>query len=126
MSPIAGAAFWMITAQLSFVGMAVCGRELSDTMGTFEILFLRSGVSIIILVAMLPRLGVINIKSRHIGLHLFRNIIHFGAQFGWFLGIGKAPSTGPSIGPSTGKFDGYKFGEDEFFGCFSQPHNQCI
>ncbi len=91
MSPIAGAAFWMITAQLSFVGMAVCGRELSDTMGTFEILFLRSGVSIVILVAMLPRLGIINIQSRYIGLHLFRNFIHFGAQFGWFLGISLLP-----------------------------------
>ena len=91
MTPIVGAAFWMIVAQFSFVGMAVAGRELSDTMGTFEILFLRSGVAIIILVAMLPKLGLSKIRSQNLGLHLFRNFVHFGAQFGWFLGISLLP-----------------------------------
>jgi drug/metabolite transporter (DMT)-like permease len=91
MSPIAGAALWMTGALLSFTAMAIAGRELSDTMSTFEILFLRSAVSLAIVVAFLPRLGMGAIRTRHLGMHLFRNIVHFGAQFGWFLGISLLP-----------------------------------
>jgi drug/metabolite transporter (DMT)-like permease len=91
MTPVAGAAFWMTGALLSFAAMAVAGRELSDTMSTFEILFLRSAVSFLIVAAMLPWLGIGAIRTRHLGLHVFRNIVHFGAQFGWFLGISLLP-----------------------------------
>ena len=81
----------MSGAIFSFMAMAIAGRELSDTMSTFEILSLRSGVSLVIVVAMLPWLGLDAIRTRHMGLHIFRNIIHFGAQFGWFLGISLLP-----------------------------------
>jgi len=91
MSPISGAAFWMTGALLSFAAMAIAGRELSDTMNTFEILFLRSGVSLVIVAALLPWLGASVLRTHHIGLHVFRNVIHFGAQFGWFLGIALLP-----------------------------------
>ncbi len=81
----------MTGALLSFAAMAIAGRELSGTMGTFQILSLRSGVSLVIVVAMLPWLGMGAIRTSHMGLHLFRNLVHFGAQFGWFLGIALLP-----------------------------------
>ena len=91
MSPIAGAALWMTGALLSFAAKAISGRELSDTMSTFEILSLRSAVSLVIVAALLPRFGLGAIRTWHLGMHLFRNIIHFSAQFGWFLGISLLP-----------------------------------
>ena len=91
MSPISGAACWMTGALLSFAAMAIAGRELTDTMNTFEILFLRSGVSLLIVAALLPWMGAGVLRTQHIGLHVFRNAIHFAAQFGWFLGIALLP-----------------------------------
>jgi drug/metabolite transporter (DMT)-like permease len=91
MSPLARAAFWMTGALLSFTVMAIGGRELSDTMSIFEILFLRTVVAIVIVFAMLPRQGIRGLATQHLALHFFRNIVHFGAQFGWFLGISLLP-----------------------------------
>ena len=51
-------ALWMVGALLSFSLMAVSVRELLRTMGNFEILFLRSLVSFVLVLAVLPRFGL--------------------------------------------------------------------
>jgi drug/metabolite transporter (DMT)-like permease len=78
-------------ALLSFSTMAIAVRELLDTMGTFEILFFRSSVSFLMVLAVLPRYGIGALRTRRIGLHTARNVLHFAGQAAWVYAIGVLP-----------------------------------
>lgn len=78
-------------AVLSFSLMAVAVRELSRTLGSFEILFLRSAVSLAIVLALLPWFGVQALRTRRLGLHVVRNVLHFGGQYAWVYAISLLP-----------------------------------
>jgi len=85
------AALWMGGALLSFALMAVSVRELLRTMGSFEVLFLRSVVSLVIMLAILPRFGGRALRTQRFGLHVVRNVLHFGGQYAWVYAIGALP-----------------------------------
>lgn len=85
------AALWMLGALLSFASMAVAGRELSTEMGTFSILFFRSLIGLIIMLAVCARHGWHHARTPQFGAHLLRNLAHYGGQFGWFFGIALLP-----------------------------------
>ena len=85
------AALWMGGALLTFSLMAVAVRELSRTLGTFEILFLRSGVSLALVLAMLPYFGLRPLRTQRFPLHVVRNLFHFAGQFSWVYAIGLLP-----------------------------------
>ena len=85
------AALWMIGTLASFTAMALSVRELSSTMSTFQLLFFRSAVGLVIISFLLWRSGWDQIKSQQPRLQIFRNIIHYGGQFGWFVGIAMLP-----------------------------------
>jgi drug/metabolite transporter (DMT)-like permease len=70
-------ALWMVGALVSFSIMAISVRELLHTMGAFEILFLRSFMSLVLLLFLLPR-RFAALRTRHFGLHVLRNAFHFG------------------------------------------------
>lgn len=78
-------------ALLSFSLMAVAVRELLRTIGTFEILFLRSLVSLLVMLALLPRFGVAALRTRLFGLHVLRNLFHFSGQYAWVYAIALLP-----------------------------------
>jgi drug/metabolite transporter (DMT)-like permease len=84
-------ALWMGGALFSFALMAISVRELLDAMGVFEVLFLRSAVSMIILLAFLPRFGGRVLLTRRFSLHLVRNVLHFAGQYAWVFAIGALP-----------------------------------
>jgi drug/metabolite transporter (DMT)-like permease len=84
-------ALWMVGALLSFSLMAVSVRELLRTMGSFEILFLRSLVSFVLVLAVLPRFGLGALRTRRLGLHILRNLLHFGGQYAWVFAIAMLP-----------------------------------
>ena len=84
-------ALWMVGALLSFSLMAVSVRELLRTMGSFEILFLRSLVSFVLVLAVLPPFGLGALRTRHFGLHLVRNVLHFSGQYAWVYAIAMLP-----------------------------------
>jgi len=79
---------WMVGTLLSFSIMAIAVRELLDTMGTFQVLFLRSLVALALVAAVLPRYGVGALRTGRFGVHLVRNVLHFGGQFCWVYAIG--------------------------------------
>ncbi len=81
------ASIWMTGTLFSFAAMAVAGRELSADLTTFQILFFRSLVGLLIIGLIVMKTGMHQIKTRHPWLHLIRNTAHFGGQFGWFYGI---------------------------------------
>ena len=84
-------ALWMGGAMLSFALMAVAARELLRAMGSFEVLFLRSLVSIVLVLAILVRFGLGVLRTRRFGLHVVRNVLHFGGQYAWVYAIALLP-----------------------------------
>lgn len=84
-------ALWMVGALVSFSIMAVSVRELLRTMGNFEILTIRSFMSLLILLFLLPRHGFGALRTRNLGLHVLRNFFHFGGQYAWVYAISLLP-----------------------------------
>jgi drug/metabolite transporter (DMT)-like permease len=82
------AALWMGCAVLSFSFMAVAVRELLRHMGAFEILFLRTLVTTLLVAAILPRSGTATLRTRLFRFHLARALLHLGGQFCWIYAIG--------------------------------------
>jgi drug/metabolite transporter (DMT)-like permease len=88
--PAVLASFWMMGTLVSFMAMAVGGRGLKH-LGTFEILFFRSSIGLLIVLALLARFGWRHARTTRPGLQVLRNIAHYGGQFGWFTGIALIP-----------------------------------
>ena len=84
----------MIGALLSFSIMAVSIRELSRAgLSIFEILAIRSGVALLVLLSLLAvRPGMrLHAVPRRMGLHLFRNTIHYASQLSWAVSLTMLP-----------------------------------
>ena len=82
---------WMTGTVLSFCAMAIAARELLRHLGTFEILFYRTGVSLLIVLGVALGVGFAALKTRRLGLHLWRNFMHLGGQASWVYAIGALP-----------------------------------
>ena len=86
------AALWMSGAIASFSSMAVAGRAIAGTHDTFELMFYRSLVGILVVVVVSRLAGTIGqVGTRRIGLHLIRNVMHFAGQNLWFYAITLIP-----------------------------------
>jgi len=74
--------------------MAVSIRELSrGGLSIFEILAIRSGVALLVMLTMLavrPDLRL-HVVPRRMGLHIFRNTVHYASQFSWALSLTMLP-----------------------------------
>src|SRR5690554_1542877 len=86
-SPVIVAALWMLGALVSLILLAVSARELRENMGTYEILFLRSAASLLLVLPLLGRRGVRQLRSAQLGTHLVRNGAHLAAQYAWITGL---------------------------------------
>jgi drug/metabolite transporter (DMT)-like permease len=84
-------ALWMGGAVLSFSLMAIAVRELLRTMGSFEILFLRSAISLVIMLAVVAYVGMERLRTQRFGLHVLRNLFHFAGQYAWVYSIAMLP-----------------------------------
>ena len=82
---------WMLGAVASFCAMAIAARELLKYMGTFEILFFRTGIAFFIVLAFAHREGWGQLRTQRFGTHLWRNAFHFGAQAAWVWSLGLLP-----------------------------------
>ena len=85
--------FWMAGTLLSFSAMAVSIRALAGALSIFEILAVRSGIGLAILlavVALQPELRS-TLAPRRMGLHLVRNSVHYTSQYAWALSITLLP-----------------------------------
>ena len=86
------AAFWMIGAMVSFSLMAISGRELAPELNTFEIMFFRSLIGLVLVVSIGTLSGTLHqIKTDRLGLHMLRNTAHFTGQNLWFLAVAFIP-----------------------------------
>jgi drug/metabolite transporter (DMT)-like permease len=83
----------MTGALLSFSVSALAVRALGKQLTTFEILSIRSGCGLFVLlalIAMLPELRR-ELALRHMGFHVARNTTHFVGQFSWALAVTLLP-----------------------------------
>ena len=76
---------------VSFMGMAIGGRQLAGQLTTFQRLFFRSLIGLFIISLLLWRSNWQQIITEKFKTHVLRNIAHFGGQFGWFYGIAFIP-----------------------------------
>ena len=82
---------WMSGAVLSFCAMAIAVRALLGSMGVAEILFFRTGVALLIVLAVVLPRGMASLRTRHIGIHIWRNLFHLGGQASWVIALGALP-----------------------------------
>jgi drug/metabolite transporter (DMT)-like permease len=91
---LARVVLWMVGALLSFSVMAVSIRELSRAdLSIFEILAVRSGGALsilLVLLALRPELRV-HTRPRRMRLNLLRNCVHYASQFLWALSLTLLP-----------------------------------
>ncbi|RMH53566.1 MAG: DMT family transporter [Alphaproteobacteria bacterium] len=87
------AALWMTGAILSFTALAVAGREAAAELDTFELMFYRSGLGLVIVVGMiaLSGRGFAQLRTAHPRLHGLRNLVHFVGQNAWFYAVAAIP-----------------------------------
>jgi len=93
---------WMSGALASFCILAIGARELSGELTIAQSLCIRSAIGLVFLSGVYfirarffkdkQQKSLVNQPRIHvIKLHLFRNVFHFIAQYGWFFGIGLLP-----------------------------------
>lgn len=85
---------WMTGALLSFSMMAVSVRELSlRGMSIFEILAIRSGSALLMLLVLLAVRPDLRryARPRRMGLNLLRNGVHYVSQFAWAVALTRLP-----------------------------------
>ncbi|MGH1369112.1 MAG: DMT family transporter [Maritimibacter sp.] len=86
------AALWMSGAIASFSAMAVAGRELSTTHDTFELMFYRSLVGVVIVFSLTTVTGRWGeVTGEKFGMHMLRNLAHFSGQNLWFFAVTVIP-----------------------------------
>ncbi|MBZ0138822.1 MAG: DMT family transporter [Pseudorhodoplanes sp.] len=78
---------------LSFSAMALSIRGLAGALSIIEILTIRSGAAVIILLALAllrPELRH-GFRPQHMGINIARSAVHFGAQYCWALSLTLLP-----------------------------------
>lgn len=85
------AAFWVLGSTASFILMMVSVRELSTDMSSFEILSFRSLIGIPVMCVVAWHMGFRKVRTRRIGMQVSRNVVHFGGQWCWVIGITLLP-----------------------------------
>ena len=92
----------MVGAIASFSLMAIGGREAARQLDTFEIMFYRSLIGLLLIVGgaiVLRRLT--EVRTQRLPLHIVRNLFHFSAQNLWFYGLTMIPLAPLLLGERT-------------------------
>jgi len=92
LSKILQGAAWMTGAIIAFTSMAIAGRAINFAHDTFEIMFFRSLVGILIMTSIiLVTKRHSDLRTNRLGLHFLRNICHFVGQNLWFFAVPLIP-----------------------------------
>ena len=85
--PLFQAILWFAGTMAGFAGMAIAARSLHPEMSTFEILFFRSVIGVLVVLPFIARNHFTDIRVANFRWHLGRATIQFGAQICWIYGI---------------------------------------
>ena len=83
----------MTGALLSFSISALAVRALGQQLTTFEILTIRAGLGLLVLLAVIAAKPSLrnDLVPRYMGFHLARNVTHIVGQFSWVLAVTLLP-----------------------------------
>jgi len=84
---------WMTGTLLSFCVLAISVRGLAGALNLFEILTVRSFISLLVIFAVMAAQPQVRagLAARRLGVHFTRSVLHFGAQWLWVLGLTMLP-----------------------------------
>lgn len=86
------AALWMAGWLALMLVMVVAGREATREVNVFELMEIRSVVGFLLLLPFVLRSGGFSaIKTTRLPQHIARNLVHYGAQLGWFFALTLIP-----------------------------------
>jgi drug/metabolite transporter (DMT)-like permease len=86
------AALWMAGWLALMLMIAVAGREALRELNVFQLILIRSSVGLLLLYPLIHRAGGFPaMRTQRLPQHIARNIIHFGAQLGWFFALTLIP-----------------------------------
>ena len=77
---------WMLFSVFSFCFVAIGVKQINSNINPFQIIFFRALIGLITLLVILPKKTILE-SFLNIKQHLFRNIFHLIAQYGWVVGI---------------------------------------
>jgi drug/metabolite transporter (DMT)-like permease len=83
----------MTGALLSFSASAVAIRELAPALNIFEILAIRTGFGVVVMLGIVISRPALwrELETRRFGLHVARNSIHFVGQYTWAMSVTLLP-----------------------------------
>lgn len=89
---VASAIAWILFGVLAGLGLDLCAKQLLQTFSLVQFVLLRSGIAIVIMLAILPRFGGWQaLRSEEKLWHLLRSLFAVGAMFGFFYGLKSMP-----------------------------------
>ncbi|MDB5367685.1 MAG: multidrug transporter permease [Rhodospirillales bacterium] len=82
------AALWMAGWLSAMLIITIAGREVGRELDVFQIMLMRSAIGFVMLWPLVWRRGgFAAMRTSRLRLHVLRNVIHYGAQFGWFAAL---------------------------------------
>lgn len=84
-------AIWMVLGGLFLTLLAIVIRHLQQRYNVLEMILMRSVVSFLLILPWAIRVGLVDLRTRRLGLHVFRNTIHYCGNVGWFVGVTLVP-----------------------------------
>ena len=86
------AALWMAGWLSLMLIITVAGREAAREINIFQLMEMRSILGFLMLYPLIrAQGGVAAMKTKRLPQHVARNLIHYGAQFGWFFALTLIP-----------------------------------
>lgn len=86
------AALWMAGWLALMLIIAIAGREAMREMNVFQLMEVRSLLGFLMLYPLIrAKGGLAKMRTARLPQHVARNLIHYGAQLGWFLALTLIP-----------------------------------
>ncbi len=86
------AAAWMAGWLTSMLVLMVAGREITRELDVFQLMEMRSVIGLVMLYPLIRwNGGFASMKTSRPMMHIGRNIVHYCAQYGWFLALTLIP-----------------------------------
>ena len=86
------AALWMAGWLTLMLIIAIAGREAAREINLFQLMEMRSILGFLMLYPLIRAAGGFGMmKTKRLPLYVARNLIHYGAQLGWFLALTMIP-----------------------------------
>jgi drug/metabolite transporter (DMT)-like permease len=86
------AAAWMAGWLTLMVVIAVAGREATRELSVFQIMLMRSVLGMALLWPLVHAAGGLSaMRTQRVPQHVARNVVHYAAQYGWFVALTLIP-----------------------------------